>query len=533
VAALVTLFTACGLDENGGRGEFTDGGAGTAGAHAIGKGTCFPGAKACPDAKGELVCLSTGDPKTGCQTSTSCAPCELPHATAACAEKIGCAVGTCDSDWNDCDQDPSDGCEASLGKDTSHCGNCATNCITANGPGWLCDKGVCITNQCQPSTTANCDADPANGCEVDLTSDPNNCGFCGNTCKLPHATSGCAATPSGNPLAACVVVQCDSGWANCDGNDANGCESSAGTDPSTCGGCGKKCSDTNGVPGCVNGVCGILCNPGWGNCDGNADNGCETDLSSHVSHCGGCDQPCSAANGTPNCVAGKCTTGGCNTGFADCDGNTANGCETDTLNDPAHCGSCGGVCPAVASGSPACVGGACSVACAPGFASCGTTTTCFDTVNDPAHCGAQCATCPGPATGGGAPACVGGTCQVNCAAGLTACGGSCVDLQNSQNNCGACGKTCSTPTGGTVTCAGGQCQATCTPPLTPCNGSCVNTLYDGNNCGGCNQHCKFLANCVSGTCQCPSSLKECSGGCAQCCSNSDCNKYCCWGICCA
>lgn len=47
----------------------------------------------------------------------------------------------------------------------------------------------------------------------------------------------------------------------------------------------------------------------------------------------------------------------CAAGFADCDGNGANGCETNIDSDPLHCGGCG-----VACGVGTCAGAACQVA---------------------------------------------------------------------------------------------------------------------------------------------------------------------------
>ncbi|MBI5524806.1 MAG: choice-of-anchor D domain-containing protein [Deltaproteobacteria bacterium] len=47
--------------------------------------------------------------------------------------------------------------------------------------------------------------------------DPENCGACGTPCTLPDATPTCAT-------GTCKVASCDSGHANCDINDANGCE---------------------------------------------------------------------------------------------------------------------------------------------------------------------------------------------------------------------------------------------------------------------------------------------------------------------
>src|SRR4029077_12256569 len=60
--------------------------------------------------------------------------------------------------------------------------------------------------------------------------------------------------------------------------------------------------------------------------------------------------------------------------------------------------------------------------------------------------------CPGPSNGTafGSAACDGAACTLNCASGLSACGGACVDEMNDKNNCGACATTC-------VSCAGSVC----------------------------------------------------------------------------
>lgn len=55
-------------------------------------------------------------------------------------------------------------------------------------------------------------------------------------------------------------------------------------------------------------------------------------------------------------------TGGCAAGWADCDGNSANGCETP-ITTTANCGGCGRACATVGNGSAACVAGRCFYAC--------------------------------------------------------------------------------------------------------------------------------------------------------------------------
>lgn len=534
VLAALAAAGACSIDQTG---------AGAADAGAVGGGggsdsgsisnTCFPGAKACPDPTGKLLCESADNPATGCKGSTACAPCELPHAAAKCADPSGCAVETCDTGWNDCNTDPSDGCETSLQNDPQNCGVCGTDCSVTLSQSAVCIDGKCVENPCSPPIMGNCDKNPANDCEVNLTTDNNNCSFCGNTCKLPHATSKCEANPSGYPVARCVVQVCDPGWEDCDGKAANGCESSADTDPSSCGGCGKKCNATNGTAGCVAGKCQLLCNAGWGNCDGSSDNGCETEVATHVSHCGACGNACSATNGTPTCVAGKCGTGTCGTGYSDCDGTP--GCETNTASDPTHCGKCTTACSGTPNGFATCASGVCGVGCSAGFSTCGSGTTCFDTTLDAAHCGASCTACPGPTGGNGAPACAGGSCTVACNPGFTKCGNRCVDLKTTADNCGTCGKVCTAAMGGTAVCVNSQCDVTCPGGVAECNGQCVDVYTNSSHCGQCNKTCGYGQKCEGGACVCPSWLpKECGPYCApQCCENKDCSpgKKCDWGWC--
>jgi hypothetical protein len=51
-------------------------------------------------------------------------------------------------------------------------------------------------------------------------------------------------------------------------------------------------------------------------------------------------------------------------------------------------------------------------------------------------------------------------CHCICAAGLTSCGASCVDINTDVNNCGGCGQTC----GPIVSeCSAGQCHALVKP----------------------------------------------------------------------
>lgn len=69
-------------------------------------------------------------------------------------------------------------------------------------------------------------------------------------------------------------------------------------------------------------------------------------------NCGACGRACPPV--APECVGGRCSEardagadasdGGCATGFADCDGEASNGCET-SITTVVNCGGCGRACP--------------------------------------------------------------------------------------------------------------------------------------------------------------------------------------------
>lgn len=84
----------------------------------------------------------------------------------------------------------------------------------------------------------------------------------------------------------------------------------------------------------------------------------------------------------------------------------------------------------------------------------------------------------------------------SCAGGLTACGGSCVDLAKDAANCGACGASC--PSGDS--CNLGVCVSPCSAPKTKCGTACVDTSTDTSNCGACGTKCATGESCTGGAC---------------------------------
>jgi hypothetical protein len=104
-----------------------------------------------------------------------------------------------------------------------------------------CVNGTCA---CLPHY-ADCDQDPINGCEADLLTDPENCGLCGDLCPPNNPCGPCTQ-------GICPIIDCTPGFANCDGNCANGCEVNILTDPMNCGQCGLACPAGQV---CIQGAC--------------------------------------------------------------------------------------------------------------------------------------------------------------------------------------------------------------------------------------------------------------------------------------
>lgn len=334
---------------------------------------------------------------------------------------LACVATDCPSPLATCNavDKPAYKCETDLLRDSKHCGACGNECLTYE-PIHMTSR--CQEGACKPECYAkldeagdvdwrNCDGVLDNGCEVDVLSNPNNCGACGNECApgTPCIVGQCGC-PSGlllcdgkcidprsddlncgtcgnicfPPADACDPVQpntgygcragtcmkkCTSNAADCN-NDmeqttcaGDGCEVIGLDTEENCGACGIKCTK----PGerCVdegNGYeCAVPCaKSGKSSCKGKC-----VDLLSDVGACGSCGAPCDAPgpNQVTSCNKGVCVYE-CAPGFGDCNGSTLDGCETNLRQHPSHCGACGNACD-LAAGQP-CVEGACLMkACDP------------------------------------------------------------------------------------------------------------------------------------------------------------------------
>ena len=255
---------------------------------------------------------------------------------------LSCALG-----WDNCDLLPANGCETALASDANNCSSCGNACPSALNASPACTAGNCGFT-CNTGYS-NCDGGAENGCEVNLTNSTDNCGGCGNLCPSPfNATGYCSG--------GMCQLACTSPWANCDLNPVNGCEADLSTSVDHCGSCLTLCpTGANASRTCLAGVCSFTCNAGYGNCNNNAADGCEVSLASNALNCGRCGNVCPArANASSTCVASQCSFT-CATGYGNCDGNATNGCEVTLASDIKNCGMCGRVCGV----GQSCVSGAC------------------------------------------------------------------------------------------------------------------------------------------------------------------------------
>ncbi len=532
----------------------------------------------CNGAYGDGCEINTQTALTACGLCGN--KCSYANAGALCSGGA-CALGTCAAGYGNCDGTAANGCETVLSTTPAHCSKCGQACSLANATAG-CSGGACTVASCS-ANYKNCNGLPADGCEINVSSDANNCSDCGSVCGLPHAVEGCVASK-------CTVASCDAGYADCDGVATNGCEVNINSDVGHCGNCATVCTAPSGTPVCTAAKCGIsACVAPTADCDGLAGNGCEINTSTSVANCGACNAACSPPHATGSCLAGVCKIGACVGLWADCDGNVANGCETDTSSSTSACGGCGTVCGG-ANGTATCTSGTCGVSCNAGFGNCdGSAANGCETnlKTDATHCGTCATVC---STNHGAASCTAGSCGITCAGGYsdcnasiadgceaslaatTSCGacgtvctasngtpacsfaagvysckvGSCssgwgdcdglygngceTNTSGSVTNCGSCGFTCN-GTNGTPSCATGVCGIACAGGYGNCDGSaangCETTLASSpSNCGSCGSVCSYAhasALCSASSCQmgtCSPGYGDCTGGAADGCETA-------------
>ena len=409
-----------------------------------------------------------------------------------CGAGSACNSGSCtctSADTFDCNGDlgnaSNDGCETRIDQ-VAQCGACGASCMTPNVAVAACGGApgarACAITSCSGGFF-DCDGRAGTGCEVNLGT-VANCRTCGTVCSPMNATAACE--PGG-----CGYSACNGGFGDCDGNRVNGCETRLDS-TSNCRACGTACSPMNATAACEAGGCGFSsCSGGFGNCDSNRVNGCETRLDS-TSNCRACGALCSPMNATAACEAGGCGFGACSGGFAHCDASRANGCETP-LATITNCTACGDVC-AIPGAAESCSSGSCMAGmCDAGFADCGGMPGCETTLRTLTNCTGCGDTCGFTNAG---ESCMSGSCVMGtCDAGFLNCDGMTMTGCEVAISGTACGASCidcnSHPNVASATCSAGTCNYVCDPGFGNCTGApgCETTLSSTSNCGACGSVC--------------------------------------------
>ncbi|HTS38900.1 MAG TPA: DNRLRE domain-containing protein [Candidatus Solibacter sp.] len=137
-------------------------------------------------------------------------------------------------------------CTMSL-NDPANCGSCGIAC-TNNQP---CNNGSCGQASCSGGQTS------CNGVCTSTNTDVNNCGACGKVCAANNSVPACVG-------GLCQISACNTGFADCNTSAADGCEVNLQSDNNNCGACGHACVSgqvcqagscaSNNNPCVVNGV---------------------------------------------------------------------------------------------------------------------------------------------------------------------------------------------------------------------------------------------------------------------------------------
>lgn len=247
--------------------------------------TATGGTAVCQMGQCGVACSGTladcdSDPTT-CETDIGssmqhCGACNVACTSGAGATGATCSAGVCEvtgcvGNLLDCNGVAADGCEVDPLTNVQNCGGCGITC-SASGGAPVCNQGSCEAACSSPFD--DCDSDPTT-CETNLTTSTEHCLVCGNACTLTGGATSATCGPTG-----CRVASCSGTLVDCDGQFLNGCEVDTTTDPNNCLGCGNVCYfGPNTIAGCSAAGCVNLgCAPGFADCNQNPADGCEINV---------------------------------------------------------------------------------------------------------------------------------------------------------------------------------------------------------------------------------------------------------------
>jgi hypothetical protein len=151
------------------------------------------------------ACRSKTNPEYGCAGSVdgqpTCGPCSLANGSAICDEAGACDIAFCLRGYASCNGLAFDGCEVDLNSNPNYCGSCnADPCEIANAEP-DCVRGRCTIGRCLDGYR-DCNRGGADGCEIDVQNDVDNCGGCTDLDE-PDSDFRCAEGEQ------CVEAECE------------------------------------------------------------------------------------------------------------------------------------------------------------------------------------------------------------------------------------------------------------------------------------------------------------------------------------
>ncbi len=387
--------------------------------------------------------------------------------------------------------------------------NTGSACVNSACVAGTC-QGVCSPQaiQCMGNGVQTCDAMGAWGtaaacpAATPFCNPTGICGVCANGTTQCSA-GGVQTCVAGAWLApvACSGQACSNGV--CTGTCAPNATECSGNSVQTCDGTGHWSATVTscGAQACVMGACQGVCSPGDSRCSGGTETCSTAGAWSAAQPCGS-HQTCTgggsagaatcACNTDPTCKASGATCAG---------GATLDGCSQDAQGCfyPSTSSACANGACFGSAGSAQC----CTNACTSGSTRCGGlgVETCVAQGNGCTawNSGTACASTHQSCTGSGTCTC---NTDPNCTSASNVCQGTTLDT--CAKDAQGCFYTASSAACGTnKTCQSGACI--CQAAFTACGSSCVNVENDKSNCGGCSKVCPTLSSpssiaCDNGTC---------------------------------
>ncbi|APR77788.1 Endoglucanase D precursor [Minicystis rosea] len=185
--ALAAAFAGCDGSSGGGTGgtatsSSTASASGSSSATSTGSSATSTGSGG--TGSGGASTGSGGTASTGSSSSSSGNACiSTPH-QCTYGTGSGGADPMCPAGYADCNGSAGDGCETAIANNLYACGACGNQCPGLVNPSH--GTPVCAGGHCgfQCNVLFNdCNCDPSDGCESDALNDPQNCGGCGHVCS--------------------------------------------------------------------------------------------------------------------------------------------------------------------------------------------------------------------------------------------------------------------------------------------------------------------------------------------------------------